>query len=192
MLPFFLLLLTLGTAAPRACAVGDIDTTVALPGDAPGAALRLRAGRLPSGRYLLRAQALRNDTVLRGSRWVLEHPVYRARVLDVDGDGVPEFCIGVTKPTRYDPAPRRRLFVFSARGGTVRPLWLGSRLGLPLEDFTVRPDSPPTLMTLERDRPAGRYAVGLWRWTRFGPAFLRYAVRGASLEHSRTLLSPLP
>ncbi len=110
-----------------------------------------------------------------GSRWMIAHPVFRFEMGDLDGDGKPEACLGVVKSTRFDPCPRRRLFVFRRVGGTIRPAWLGSRLGSTLEDFRLLPQSDGSLLlSLERSSaPRGGYAVLRWRWSSFGPRFLR-------------------
>ena len=63
---------------------------------------------------------------------------------DLTGDGIPEVCVGVVKPTRYHPREERRLFIFHLfEGRYIRPLWLGSRVGNTLLDFHVCRDSTP-------------------------------------------------
>lgn len=74
----------------------------------------------------------------------LPWPVYRLECGDLTGDGIPEVCVGVVKPTRYHPREERRLFIFHLfEGRYIRPLWLGSRVGNTLLDFQVCRDSTP-------------------------------------------------
>lgn len=85
--------------------------------------------------------------------WVLHDSVYRFECGDLTGDGEPEVLVGVIKPTRYRPEADKRLFIFKLfKGRYIRPLWLGSRVGLPLNDFKVERDSVPQMVhTWERD-----------------------------------------
>lgn len=84
---------------------------------------------------------------------VLRNEVYRFDCGDLTGDGLPEIVVGVTKPTRYRPQNDRRLFIYHLYDGRfIRPLWLGSRLGGKLLDFSVVRNSVPALVrSLEMD-----------------------------------------
>lgn len=83
----------------------------------------------------------------------LPYPVYRMDCGDLTGDGVPEICVGVEKPTRYWPHGRRLFIYHLYRRKFIRPLWLGSRVGLQLVDFSVCRDSVPACIhTVERRR----------------------------------------
>ena len=85
--------------------------------------------------------------------WQLRDPVYRFDCGDLTGDSIPEIVVGVTRATRYRKELGRRLFIFKLyKGRKIRPLWLGSRLGLPLIDFKVERDVVPAVIhTWERD-----------------------------------------
>ena len=85
--------------------------------------------------------------------WPLLHHVYQFDCGDLTGDGIPEILVGVIKATRYRHEQDKRLFIFHLyKGRKIRPLWLGSRLGLPLKDFKVERDSVPAMIhTWERD-----------------------------------------
>jgi hypothetical protein len=194
-------------ATPRWDAPPRIDTVVIVSAPPGIGALQLTGERLPSGHFLLRARLTRSDGsrgdgsrglgargggTVRESRWLVVYPVFEAFVADLDRDGVPEICLGVVKPVRGDSVARRRLQVFSARDGTIRPAWLSSRLGMPLEYVAAPVSSPGTLLTIEREAGNGRFAVGRWGWTRFGPAFIRYELRDATLADSHAFLSSLP
>ena len=106
------------------------------------------------------------------------HPVYRVETGDINGDGRADVCVGLIKKTRFDPEPRRRLFLYTVDGATLRPLWLSSRLGMPLQiGQVVGQDTRQPVITLERERRAGRFAVGIWKWRSFGLDFERYEAR---------------
>ena len=110
-----------------------------------------------------------------GSKWELPWPVYRFQVADVNGDGSDDAIVGVEKSTRYDPVVRRRVFVYKNYRGHVRPLWLGSRLGRPVVDFSFVP-SEGVLRVVESER-SGRCLVADYRWRSFGMEFVRYVAR---------------
>lgn len=109
------------------------------------------------------------------SEWELPYPVYRFDCGDLTGNGWPEIAVGVIKPTRYFPQPDKRLFIFKLyKGRLIRPLWLGSRVGLPLSDFCVeRSLSPARIHTTERKHD-GTAVEALYRYEGFGLKFERY------------------
>ena len=122
------------------------------------------------------------------ARRYLSFPVTRAECADITGDGIPELLLGVIKKTRFDRRARLRLFVYAVHGGAVRPLWLGSRLGMPLRDFTVlRRNGRTVIATIERERN-GRCAVGLWKWHVFGPRFVAYESRSITVAAAKRRL----
>ena len=62
------------------------------------------------------------------------------RLAELDGDSLPEVGVGVYKASRFDPVPRRRLFVFDwTAQGALTPKWLGSRLAYPFTSFMFQP-----------------------------------------------------
>lgn len=105
--------------------------------------------------------------------WVLKDPVYRFDCGDVTGDSIPEILVGVTRATRYRKEMGKRLFIFKLyKGRKIRPLWLGSRVGLPLIDFKVERDSvPATVHTWERDTDGTTVEV-IYRQEGFGLKFV--------------------
>ena len=126
----------------------------------------------------------------RDERWPLPYPVYRFQTGDIDGDGHTDALVGVIKPTRFDPRPARRLFLFKVyRGRHIRPLWLGSRLSRPLVDFRfVRIDQQPRVLTIERDTTPDRYLMALYRWHTFGLDHITTPVRGLTLDEAQQRL----
>ena len=88
------------------------------------------------------------DSVI--SQWELRFPVYRFDYGDLNGNGVNEIVVGVTKKTRYWEEGNR-LFIYKLYNGRlIRPLWLGSRLGGDILDFHVnRSTKPAQIITTE-------------------------------------------
>ncbi len=109
------------------------------------------------------------------SVWQLPYPVFRFECGDLTGDGQPEITVGVVKSTRYSPIPQKRLFIFKLyKGKHIRPLWLGSRMPRPLEDFHIVHDSiPARILTTER-KPDGNPCQSLYRLGAFGLLFEQY------------------
>ena len=116
--------------------------------------------RFQQGDYALWLEA-QNDSVctlhlsVRGSEVnsiPIRHPVYRLDGGDLDGDGMPEVCLGVENATRYWHQRARRIHIYRLyHGRYIRPLWLGSRVGSELDDFEVCRDSTPAVIhTFER------------------------------------------
>lgn len=121
--------------------------------------------------------------------WDLPYPVYRFDYGDVTGDGLPEVAVGVIKPTRFFPTPDKRLFLYQVTDGIyIRPLWLGSRVGQPLEDFRlVRTEHPSVVRTMEKEKD-GTFLVAEYRWKGFGLSFLRYKGKELSRKDAVRLL----
>ena len=65
------------------------------------------------------------------------YEVFAMETGDVNGDGHTDICLGIIKPTPFDPVLKKRLFIFQIDRDFIRPLWLGSRLTHPLETFVV-------------------------------------------------------
>ena len=123
------------------------------------------------------------------STWPLEYPVYQFDYGDVTGDANPEIAVGVIKPTRYDPKPDKRLFLFRITDDYyIRPLWLGSRVSQPLEDFCMLKENKPSLIrTIEREQN-GTYLVAEYKWKGFGLEHVRYIDRNIDKQQALKLL----
>lgn len=136
--------------------------------------------------HILHLTGGQGDTL---SSWKLPYPVYRFDYGDVTGDGVPEVIVGVIKPTRYDLHTRKRLFIFRiAQGQYIRPLWFGSRVGQPLEDFRViRSLKPAHIRTMERERD-GRLLVADYTMGSFGLTFKEYIKKDIEQDEAERLL----
>lgn len=111
------------------------------------------------------------DTV---SSWILNYAVYRTDYGDIQGNGENEIMVGVVKTTKYWQSMDKRLFIFKLFGGRhIRPLWLGSRVGSPLEDFEVLRDSFPAMIKTTERTPDSTFQA-LYRLGGFGLKFVRY------------------
>ncbi|NDV95639.1 nuclear receptor-binding factor 2 [Dysgonomonas sp. 521] len=135
----------------------------------------------------LSAIELRIDDSLHSS-WPLRYPVYQFDHGNITGDKT-VIAVGVIKPTRFDPKPDKRLFLFKITDDNyIRPLWLGSRVAQPLEDFKVINSLEPALIrTIEREQD-GTFLVAKYKWRGFGLEFIDYIRRGISLEEAQKLL----
>ena len=108
------------------------------------------------------------------SVWPLRHAVYHYDYGDVNGDGLPEIVVGVTKKTRYWRTEDKRLFIFKLYDGQlIRPMWLGSRLGCPIVSFYIERDSVPArIVSTEQCGDSTIHAM--YRIKGFGPKFEGY------------------
>ncbi|MBO4664372.1 MAG: nuclear receptor-binding factor 2 [Bacteroidaceae bacterium] len=105
----------------------------------------------------------------------LPYPVYRFDYGDLTGDSIPEVLIGVFKPTKYWKEPAKRLFIYHLyHGRYIRPLWLGSRVGSPLVDFSVCRDSFPAVVHTTEMHHDSTLFHSEYRLQGFGLKFVKY------------------
>jgi len=120
--------------------------------------------------------------------WPLHYPVFKLVKGDIDHDGNEDIGVGVTKTTRRDSVARKRLFIYQVRNRSIIPLWLGSSLSHPMEDFTfIKKDSITVVRSIEFET-SGKYLVAEYEWFGFGLSFREYLNRELSLENARELL----
>ena len=106
--------------------------------------------------------------------WTVDAPVYRFECGDLNADSVPEILIGAIRATRYRPHPAKRLYILKLyKGQYIRPLWMGSRLGLPLEDFRVDRDSLPHMVHTWERQSDSTLVEAIYRLQGFGLKFVR-------------------
>lgn len=130
---------------------------------------------------------IRTDTSV--NRWKLPYPVYQFQIGDIDDDGVNDMIVGVVKTTRFDSTFSKRIFIFKNYKGLVRPLWLGSRLGQPLEDFAfIMEQDKPFIRSIERER-SGKYLVADYKWKRFGLVFSKYLCREVEIIEAKKFIT---
>ena len=110
-------------------------------------------------------------------RWKLSYPVYRFYVGDIDENGKNDALIGVVKKTRFDSVFGKRVFIFKNYKELIRPLWLGSKFGQPLVDFSyVETRKGARIRTIEKEKN-GNFLVAEYKWRKFGVEFTKYIKR---------------
>lgn len=128
-----------------------------------------------------------NDSLY--SEWELKYPVYNIDFGDIDNDGSPDILVGVIKTTRFDPSLNKRLFIFKVtKDYYIRPKWLGSRMGQPLESFKLTEANDQTIIRSIEKEKDGTYLVADYKWRGFGLEFIEYVERNISLNKAETLL----
>lgn len=173
-------ILLVGVIILAACKTDHSGSEVVVISNGERLKISLQTGKV---NYL---QCSLNDSVT--STWPLRYPVYRFCKGDVNNDGHDDIAVGVIKATRHDAVVRKRLFLFQVRNRAIIPLWLGSSLSHPLEDFTVaRQDSVTVIRSVEHEKSL-RYLAAEYEWHGFGLSFRRYLGRELSLEDARALL----
>jgi hypothetical protein len=99
--------------------------------------------------------------------------VFEMETGDVNHDGRTDICIGIIKPTPFDPVLKKRLFIFQIDRDYIRPLWLSSRLVRPFEEFTLlNAEDGCRIRTIERENP-GMFCISEYKWGSFGLTFIK-------------------
>jgi hypothetical protein len=129
------------------------------------------------------------DSVSRRSdRIIIPYEIYDIQTGDIDRDGHTDICVGLIKPTPFDPVLRKRLFIFRIDRDYLRPLWLGSRLAYSFERFNVNETASGCVVrTMEKEKD-GKWSVSEYRWRCFGLAFVRRVARLVTCEEAEKLL----
>jgi hypothetical protein len=125
------------------------------------ALVELRTSQDPSVRVSIRGQPIWEGVPKAHQPWKLAGG-------DIDGNGLPDFAVGVFKSTHLYPHAHRTVFFFELRDGKVVPKWKGSSLGRPLVDFVyAQVQGKPKLVALQR-RLDDSLGLFVWSWNRFG------------------------
>jgi hypothetical protein len=137
----------------------------------------------------IQAEIQNINGVVTKSLWRLNYPVFQFDCADITEDGIPEIAVGVIKSTRFDPEIRKRLFLFKLFDTCyVRPLWLGSRMSLPLVDFSlVKTIEGQRIRTIEQES-SGRFMVTEYAWKTFGLIWKKNVQTGISNKKANNLL----
>ena len=157
--------------------------------DKDGSFASIKIQRINDSFYRMETQWQKNtDSPKVSSLWPLPYPVFKLEIADMDNDSNSDVLVGVIKATRFDPVIRKRLFAYQFTDGTIRPLWLSSRLGQPLYDFTsVIHDKQTFIQSIELERD-NTYLVAEYKWQVFGLRFRKYIARNVSLSKAKELL----
>jgi hypothetical protein len=123
------------------------------------------------------------DSLTGGSdRIYTPYDVFEMETGDVNHDGRTDICIGIIKPTPFDPVLKKRLFIFQIDRDYIRPLWLSSRLVRPLEEFAVLgSDEGCRIRTIEREN-TDMFCINEYKWASFGMTFIK--TRNDSLHYA--------
>jgi hypothetical protein len=150
--------------------------------------IQLDVAYLPHfGKRLIVSTFQNNERVLIDSI-ILNYEIYRIAAGDIDHNSKIDMCVGVIKPTHFDPMVRKRLFIYEIDRGHIRPLWLGSKLVFELMDFKVIDrDGKDIIRSIEEcshSSEVGRYYIGEYRWECFGLKLIRFAAERLEYENA--------
>lgn len=89
---------------------------------------------------------------------------------DIDGDGREEISLTVYKTALFHPVMAKRPFFYRLENEELKPVWRGSRLSRPFDDFRLFDsdgDGVMELVSIEHLENGGR-VLALYRWQGFG------------------------
>ncbi len=89
---------------------------------------------------------------------------------DVNGDSVNEVALCVYKFTKFHPDMDKRPFFFDLVEGNLIPVWLGSRLSRPFDDYILQDidgDAIDEIISIER-LESGSRVIAVYDWKGFG------------------------
>lgn len=115
------------------------------------------------------------------SEWELNYPIYQLQFADLDNDNSDDIMVGVIKSTRYDSLKRKRLFIFKLFEGYIRPMWLGTSVGQPLEDFRALNNGHQNITRTIESETNGNFLIAEYKYQGFGLQFLRYIEKNITL-----------
>jgi hypothetical protein len=143
---------------------------------------------LKEGKNVNYIRCYNRDTLT--SEWPLRYPVFKfIKGRDINQDGNEDLMVGVIKATRRDSVVRKRLFLFQIKNKIIIPLWLGSSVSHPLEDFiSYKNDSVTTIRTIEKESNE-RYLVADYTWRDFGLNFEKYIKRDLTLDLAKEIMN---
>ena len=120
----------------------------------------------PNKGYYIRIE---NNLTGNSDRIYTPYEIFDLQTGDINGDGLADLCIGLIKPTLFDPVLKKRLFIFQIDRDYIRPLWLGSRLVYTLDRFVVlkNPRGPDIIRTIEQ-KTKDQWLIGEYNWASFG------------------------
>lgn len=89
---------------------------------------------------------------------------------DINGDGVNEVAICVYKTAKFHTVMAKRPFFFDLVQGNLIPVWLGSRLSRPFDDYIlydIDADAIDEIISVERLENGNR-VIAAYNWRGFG------------------------
>jgi hypothetical protein len=120
------------------------------------------------------------------------YTVFDMQTGDINHDGKTDICIGIIKPTPYDPILKKRLFIFQIDRFYIRPLWLSSRLVYPFEAFALKKDPKLGIKVLVLEvTDKTSYCISEYGWQSFGLTRERELIRCTRLTRAKRMLKKL-
>ncbi len=89
---------------------------------------------------------------------------------DINGDGLNEVSVCVYKTAKFHPEMAKRPFFFDLKEGNLIPIWLGSRLSRPFDDYILSDldgDGYDEIIAVEQLENGGRL-IAVYGWKGFG------------------------
>ncbi|HOR86949.1 MAG TPA: hypothetical protein PLL98_10755 [Bacillota bacterium] len=103
-------------------------------------------------------------------REFMELNPWKVQTCDVDGDNRKEIALGVYKEAAFHPVMAKRPFLYHWEKDDIAPMWRGSRLSRPFEDyifFDIDYDGRDEIIAIEM-LSDGRALVNAYGWAGFG------------------------
>ncbi len=95
---------------------------------------------------------------------------WKVQTCDIDGDHRREIALGVYKEASFHPVMAKRPFLYRWDKGEIVPVWRGSRLSRPFDDyifFDIDADGKDEIIAVER-LADGKAMINAYRWAGFG------------------------
>ena len=95
---------------------------------------------------------------------------WKIQTCDVDGNHRREIALGVYKEASFHPVMAKRPFLYRWDKGDIVPMWRGSRLSRPFEDyifFDIDADGKDEIIAIER-LSDGKKLINSYSWAGFG------------------------
>lgn len=89
---------------------------------------------------------------------------------DINGDGVMEIAVCVYKTTKFHPVLAKRPFFYDVVDGGLEPVWLGSRLSRPFDQYILNDldgDGIDEIISIEQSEHGNRL-FAVYDWKGFG------------------------
>ncbi|HYE81671.1 MAG TPA: hypothetical protein VEG39_05825 [Clostridia bacterium] len=95
---------------------------------------------------------------------------WKVQTCDVDGDNRREISLGVYKEAAFHPVMAKRPFLYHWNGEDIVPMWRGSRLSRPFDDYIfsdLDSDGKDEIVAIERLQD-GKALINAYKWAGFG------------------------